>query len=462
MKPYVFGAVILMLAGCPSVSASGGSSDIDWGTKVEITGVTWKGQSTILTDPAKKTVLLEDASLETPMNAFFTPDGRSIVYTDKMTGIWKVPVEGGTPEVVFDAIYLYPYNDFYCAVKQLNILPRGFSRDGRYLFFSYQKFDQARGASITINPGTTKNGGGFSVDRPFACETVVRLDMETGDIKEIAAGFTLAAVSKSGEILCWYSRNGVEVKTFFHNLVSGKTWEAPVAIEVGCFTPDGSAMIYNGSDSKFYRISIDGGEPELLSANVTGDISGKGYPYDCSPDGSWVLYTTIDRLCLFNLNTRKTVGVFPSDTTLYLLHAWFSSDGTRFCYIRYEKFASSHYNKSQVYTHEFDTAKYGDTELAVNESVPAPFEFSGNHPNPFNPSTAISFSLEKAGTVELAIYDITGRKVRDLANGHMAPGRHEAVWNGRDDRGMPAASGVYFARLVSGGTTLSHRMLLMK
>lgn len=98
----------------------------------------------------------------------------------------------------------------------------------------------------------------------------------------------------------------------------------------------------------------------------------------------------------------------------------------------------------------------------THEAAPRAFALHGNRPNPFNPSTVIEFTLPEPGKAELTVYDITGRKVRALLSGPMAPGTHFVVWNGRDEQGKPAASGVYFARLRAGDHTAAERMLLVK
>jgi len=76
-------------------------------------------------------------------------------------------------------------------------------------------------------------------------------------------------------------------------------------------------------------------------------------------------------------------------------------------------------------------------------------------PNPMRDGTTLAFSLPAAGRVTLAIHDVTGRRVRVLADGDLAAGRHEAAWDGRDDAGTAVATGVYFARLTAGGVTRS-------
>ncbi len=83
-------------------------------------------------------------------------------------------------------------------------------------------------------------------------------------------------------------------------------------------------------------------------------------------------------------------------------------------------------------------------------------------PNPFNPSTKLSFTLDREQQAELAVYDVSGRKVRTLLSGRCCAGRTEIEWNGCGDGGRPLASGVYFARLTTEGATQSRKMALMK
>ena len=84
-------------------------------------------------------------------------------------------------------------------------------------------------------------------------------------------------------------------------------------------------------------------------------------------------------------------------------------------------------------------------------------------PNPFNPTTTLHWSLLHDGRVRIAVYDARGRRVRRLADGIFAgPARYRTVWDGRDDGGHPAPSGVYFARFEAPPVTRSIRLLLVK
>lgn len=71
-------------------------------------------------------------------------------------------------------------------------------------------------------------------------------------------------------------------------------------------------------------------------------------------------------------------------------------------------------------------------------------------PNPFNPSTKISFSVPISGKIELAIFDSRGRRVNTLVSGPMEAGDHSVVWTGQDTDGSPVSSGVYYVRLRDG------------
>jgi hypothetical protein len=85
-----------------------------------------------------------------------------------------------------------------------------------------------------------------------------------------------------------------------------------------------------------------------------------------------------------------------------------------------------------------------------------------NHPNPFNPSTTISFSVPKAGQGELAVFNVRGQKVRVLRDGHFAAGSDSIVWDGRNDDGRQVSSGMYFYRLSVGGESQTKRMVMLK
>jgi len=86
----------------------------------------------------------------------------------------------------------------------------------------------------------------------------------------------------------------------------------------------------------------------------------------------------------------------------------------------------------------------------------------GNHPNPFNPETDISFRLAEQTRASLIVYNILGEKVKTLVDRDMAAGSHTVHWDGKDEAGNPAASGIYFYRLKAKSFDQTKKMLLMK
>ncbi len=90
------------------------------------------------------------------------------------------------------------------------------------------------------------------------------------------------------------------------------------------------------------------------------------------------------------------------------------------------------------------------------------FALQANVPNPFNPSTRIEFSLDRAALARLEILDVRGRLVRCLVNGKLAAGTYHREWNGRTTAGAAAASGVYVCRLTADGRSTSRRLVLVR
>ncbi len=104
---------------------------------------------------------------------------------------------------------------------------------------------------------------------------------------------------------------------------------------------------------------------------------------------------------------------------------------------------------------------FGSTPTRVEET-PIAFHLAPAHPNPFNPSTTLSFTLPSPARAELAVYSVTGQWVRTLLDGTVSAGSHSVVWDGRDDSGKPVSSGVYLSRLTTGKRTATGKMVLVR
>jgi len=97
----------------------------------------------------------------------------------------------------------------------------------------------------------------------------------------------------------------------------------------------------------------------------------------------------------------------------------------------------------------------------VQEYIPA--LLLGNYPNPFNPATTISFSLPTSQKVSLEIYNNRGQLLRRIYHdAFLLQGKHDIVWDGRDEKGRAAGSGIYLCKLVQGSKQSVRKMLLSK
>lgn len=104
-----------------------------------------------------------------------------------------------------------------------------------------------------------------------------------------------------------------------------------------------------------------------------------------------------------------------------------------------------------------------DVEVAKEtESRPQAFSLSQNYPNPFNPQTSMRYALPQDAHVRLTVYNVLGQKVAKLVDEHQQPGYKTVSWDGKDEKGNPLASGVYFYRLEAGKFTEVKKMLLVK
>ncbi len=117
---------------------------------------------------------------------------------------------------------------------------------------------------------------------------------------------------------------------------------------------------------------------------------------------------------------------------------------------------------------DFSMETYRSINTGVADWTPGSgpaFSLRPSHPNPWRPAggeSLIGFSLNRGVDIQLSIFDISGRRVRHLARGDFPAGSYELSWDGRDERGRQASSGVYFYRLEAAGRETSRRLVLIR
>ena len=143
----------------------------------------------------------------------------------------------------------------------------------------------------------------------------------------------------------------------------------------------------------------------------------------------------------------------------------------RWRYIRYSE------GSEELYDHDHDPLEWynlalggGQAEvrrtlaawLPTRADTPALHTVQSTYPNPFSDTTTIDFILPEAGTVRFTLYDVRGRVVRTLTPMDLDVGRHQVTWDGREDSGQLAASGIYICRLVARSFVESRRLILLR
>ncbi|MCD6160814.1 MAG: T9SS type A sorting domain-containing protein [candidate division Zixibacteria bacterium] len=107
---------------------------------------------------------------------------------------------------------------------------------------------------------------------------------------------------------------------------------------------------------------------------------------------------------------------------------------------------------------------FGHVDVPESEAAELPNDIflAQNYPNPFNSSTIIKFIMPEEGLVSVDVFDIAGRKITSVFNGNAQSGTNSVIWDGKDNSGQMAASGVYFYRITAAGKTSAKRMTFVK
>jgi hypothetical protein len=190
--------------------------------------------------------------------------------------------------------------------------------------------------------------------------------------------------------------------------------------------------------------------PKGLASNISGEDL--VLTWSQNPEGAVSFYAVFcDTVAGFNPATDNFVTTStdtsvtfpaPPDTTWYVICAVDTS------------------GYSSGYSAEVMSAP--DIGTAVGDVVRLTNSLHQNVPNPFNPSTAIRYSIAERVRVTIRIYDVAGRLVRTLANEDRSPNVYTVVWDGANDAGQSVSSGIYFYRITAGSFVQTKKMVLLK
>jgi len=179
---------------------------------------------------------------------------------------------------------------------------------------------------------------------------------------------------------------------------------------------------------------------------------------------------------------RKSIDPDEGDIVIYSLRLSGSGLDTTFVGIQDTTISlsiMSRLKRSSIYqwyvtatdgqlTSSSDSSAFRTSSMIVSapknsmETPATVFTIEQNYPNPFNPGTEIVFTVPRQSHVKIAIYNILGHLVCELANADYAPGVYCVQWNGTSSEGVPVSSGVYFYQMITDAGVITKRMILLR
>jgi len=257
----------------------------------------------------------------------------------------------------------------------------------------------------------------------------------TGDVSESGADIANIWVTNSAENLClsYTVQSTFAYSSYFYHVF---------------FDTDENA----GTGYRYQDSAAVGAEFMVENANLWKYTGTGGSNWSWTPAGGMTLATSGGRLELTIPFT--TLAVTPA-----------SGNGVRI--LLQNNMASTPYSLVDVAPDSFASAFYRYGFLITgfkgrDVSSPARAELMQSYPNPFNPTTEITFSVAQGGPTSVIVYNLLGQEVATLVDEYKSPGIYTAAFDARRGGGVPVSSGVYYYRLVTGHSILTRSMMLLK
>ena len=257
-----------------------------------------------------------------------------------------------------------------------------------------------------------------------------------------------------GQVQIWFT-SGVGGRVY-HSADAGATWSsgsAPFAAT--------SNVWFNGSQNGF----VTGSTPDSLARTTDGGatwssvpVSGSGFLIACSGSGANDFWYARGNTIYRSTDRGASFAAAYTGTGTYVGLSFATSGTGTFGWAVTSTGGIAAFNGTI-------TSVPGEQQPPVG--LPENITLMQNYPNPFNPSTTIAFAVPTSSLVTIRVYDILGREVRTLLKGVQNGGHSQVTWDGTNNSGARAASGIYYCRLetsLPNGTTRtsSRKMLLLK
>jgi hypothetical protein len=467
----------------------------------------WSGTNTVLTFKPDSVVLpfstvftiriegsaRSQSGLQFDGNGDGTPgDALQIVFKTRPVDVWAPVVLSATPanaslNISPNSVINFTFDEPLdpTSVNSSNIVLQESGTGNRQLTFQYSLVNGHGGINVYpqggLRPGRSYrmrisglkdlSGNALPTSTPLYSFTVAPLDLQVSSIENFSAsvaswfqpgisGSTMGIVADStvfalDTILAlpgFPSGNHTGKLTYAWNTTTATDWLIREYMSGGAgrnitWAPHSTklqAYVYGDGSGTLFRFAVDDSVDAFPAGTTQNHEVNQWTPIN------WVGW----RLVEWDFE-NDSVGTWLGNGKLEGLLRF---DSFQIKYVAGSKIKSGVINVAQI-----QVAKGTVTAVEpVVATVPATFELQQNYPNPFNPSTAISYQLSAISQVTLKVYDMLGREVATVVNETGTPGKHNAVWNGKNDRGESVSSGIYLYQLRAGNSVMTRKMVLLK
>lgn len=233
-------------------------------------------------------------------------------------------------------------------------------------------------------------------------------------------------------------------------VICGQSWDRPnnISILTIRFAPDGTVLWQQLEKAGYTHTS---GDDVVVDSEGRIYVTGYGYDYSYREDMITLGYSADGDLLWTQIyaNPQPDGSDYPQvialdeDLNVFVTgHSW-SSDTSN----------------------DFTTIMYTDDPTSIYQTevpgVGAQLVMYQPSPNPFSSQTTIAFEIPSSGTVQVKIFDASGRLVRNLVNGEQGAGLHSLLFDGRDDNGAAISAGVYYLHVMTEGSSVTEKLLLL-
>jgi len=299
---------------------------------------------------------------------------------------------------------------------------------------------------VNVGPATSQNASGVGI----SSFTGVIADLDRNGKKEVLVGSS-------------YPSNVVALE------YNGGSTKDPASYTRKVLYKGQDPTVYNVSkrDSVVYRDSLGVKDSTKFALKDSALVNGEGFvskmtkPVDIDGDGK------IEVVLPYQAITENLASATFQRKWTWRSFKYAGTDSAKWVQDSTKTTTDSTKTVPNPATWAFRTLE-ADVAGSVNESkytfiTPDDYVLNQNFPNPFNPSTTVSFTLPLTKKVTAKVYDMLGKEVRTLlSNEELAKGTHSVVWNGRDNRGRQVASGSYIFRMNAGNVEKNIKMMMVK